>query len=123
MKIRGFLAILLMVVVIVFILYYVKSGGKTSVETQIDRFERTKGELTKVNMNQLAQGILGWMASQEGAPATLQAVLRTQPTLGAVVDGWGREFRYQRLSQDGFRLASAGPDGEFDTEDDISRDF
>ncbi len=123
MKMRGFLAMLLMVVVIVFILYYVKSGGKTSIETQIDRFERTRGELTKVNLNQLGQGILSWMADQEGAPATLQVVLRTQPTLGAVVDGWGREFRYVRLSQDAFRLSSAGPDGEFDTADDISREF
>jgi len=123
MKIRGFLAILLMVVVIVYVIYFVKSGGKTSIKTQIDRFERTRGELTKVNMNQLGQGILGWMADKEGAPATLQEVLRTQPTLGAVVDGWGREYRYQRLSRDGFRLASAGSDGEFDTEDDISRDY
>jgi hypothetical protein len=123
MKMRGFLAMLLLVVVIVFILYYVKSGGQSTIETQIDRFERTRGELTKVNLNQLGQGILGWMADQEGAPATLQVVLRTQPTLGAVVDGWGREFRYMRLSADSFRLASAGPDGEFDTEDDISRDF
>jgi signal peptidase I len=36
------------------------------------------------------------------------------------VDDWGHPFRYERLSPAEYRLASAGPDGVFDTGDDIT---
>ena len=35
-------------------------------------------------------------------------------------DSWGNHYRYE-LTEDGYRLTSAGLDGVFDTEDDIKR--
>jgi hypothetical protein len=34
-------------------------------------------------------------------------------------DGWGNEFLYRLLRIDKYNLISAGPDGEFGTEDDV----
>jgi len=40
------------------------------------------------------------------------------------LDGWGRPFRYRHTPDSGevFELSSAGPDGIFDTVDDIAYD-
>jgi hypothetical protein len=34
-------------------------------------------------------------------------------------DPWGERYWYRRLGQRDFEIRSAGPDGEFETEDDI----
>lgn len=34
-------------------------------------------------------------------------------------DGWGRKFSFQQLEKHQYRVASAGPDGQFDTKDDM----
>ncbi|MBR0503995.1 MAG: type II secretion system protein GspG [Kiritimatiellae bacterium] len=39
---------------------------------------------------------------------------------GSYVDPWGTELRYERRGKRRPRITSAGPDGEFDTSDDIT---
>jgi hypothetical protein len=40
-----------------------------------------------------------------------------------LLDAWGTAVKYERLSDTGFRLRSAGPDRVFDTADDIVKDY
>lgn len=123
MKVRGFLAVLLLAMVIVYFVFFLKTGEKTNLQGQVERFSRTKAELTEVNMGQLAKAILADLAVRGKPPASLKTLERTNPMASASLDGWGRAFRYERLSDDSFRLASAGPDGRFDTEDDIVKEY
>jgi len=41
----------------------------------------------------------------------------------SAVDAWGREIRYEKLSDSSFRLTSAGPDGQYETGDDIVKEY
>ncbi len=123
MKIRGFLAVLLLAMVIVYFVLFMKTGQKTNLEGQVERFGRAKAELTEVNMGQLAKIVLADLAVRGKPAASLKGLERTNPMASAALDGWGRAFRYERLSDENFRLASAGPDGKFDTEDDIVKEY
>ncbi len=72
----------------------------------------------------LSREVLAFAAdSEEGLPESLEALRRSRPAAAVALDGWGRAIRYERLSETSFRLRSAGPDGVFDTDDDIVKDF
>lgn len=53
------------------------------------------------------------VAVEEYTPGMMYA----QKTYGR--DGWGREFRFEPLENESYRIASAGADGAFGTNDDI----
>jgi hypothetical protein len=123
MKIRGFLAILLLCVVVAYFVYFAKSGGKTNLKTEVDQFVRTKIELTRANLATLEGVITGFVASEGRAPADLAELQRLQPATTGLIDAWGREIKYEKISDSSFRLISAGPDGTFGTTDDIRREY
>ena len=123
MKIRGFLVILLLFLVIAYFVYFAKSGGKPNIKTEVDQFVRTKIELTRANMATLEGIITGFVASEGRTPADLAELQRLQPVTSGMIDGWGRAVLYERISDSSFRLSSAGPDGAFGTQDDIRRDY
>lgn len=123
MKVRGFLAVLLLAMVIVYFVLFVKTGGKENLRGQVERFGRAKAELTEVNMRQLARLVVADMAARGKPPASLKSLERTNPMAASSPDGWGRAFRYERLSDESFRLTSAGPDGSFGTADDIVKEY
>jgi hypothetical protein len=123
MKIRGFLVILLLCMVIAYFVYFAKTGGKAGIKAEVDQFVKTKIKLTEANLSNFEQIITGFMASEGRAPADLADLRRSQPVLSGAVDGWGREIRYERISDMSFRLTSAGSDGAFDTPDDIRKEY
>ena len=123
MKIRGFLAVLLLVVVVAYFVYFARSGGKSNLRTEVDQFLRTKIELTKANLATLGSVIAGFVGSEGRTPADLTDLRRLQPVTTGLVDAWGREIKYERISDSDFRLTSAGPDGAFGTADDIRREY
>jgi hypothetical protein len=123
MKVRGFLAVLLLAMVIIYFVLFMKTGEKTNLQGQVERFGRAKAELTEVNMSQLSRVVVADMAVRGAPPASLKNLERTNPAAAAAFDGWGRAFRYERLSDESFRLVSAGPDGAFDTADDIVKEY
>ena len=124
MKIRGFLIVLMMGLVIVYIIYFAKTGGKSNIRTMVDAYVGAKIDLTKVNMEQLGRIILSHTGGEGQVPADLAELKRSQPGVGAgSLDAWGRTLTYERLSDSGFRLTSAGPDGTFGTADDIVKEF
>jgi len=124
MKIRGLLIVLVLAMVIVYFIFFAKvAGDKGGLEIQVDKYLQSKIKLTGVNLEALSREVLSYATEGEGLPESLEALRRFHPTAAAPPDAWGRRIRYERLSDSSFRLRSAGPDGVFDTEDDISKDF
>ena len=120
MKIRGFLAILVLVVVVVYFIFFAKAGKKSTIEGTKDAYDRVRVELTQINMATLEKAIHLFISTEGRAPADLNELLTSRLLTGQAVDGWGRSIRYERLAESGFRLVSAGQDGEFGTEDDLT---
>ena len=119
MKIRGFLVILMLAAVVVFFLYTLKSGGKKDIPEQIEAFSRAKQRLTETNMETLKKEIAGYIAIQGRAPDKLEDLRLTTPITTGKWDGWGKAIEYEKLSDENFRLTSAGHDGVLGTQDDI----
>lgn len=126
MKMRGLLIGLLLVLGTVYFIFFTKVGkdGKGGLETMVDQYLESKIDLTRVNLETLARLIQSSSADTDGGlPESLEALRRLHPTAASAVDAWGRKIRYERLSDSGFRLRSAGPDGAYETGDDIVKDF
>lgn len=123
MKIRGFMVIILLVAVAVFILYTLKSGGNKDIPEQIKAFSSAKERLTKTNMSSLQKEILSYIVSQGTAPRSLDDLSFSPALTTGKWDAWGKEIKYERLSDENFRLTSAGLDGVFGTNDDIVTEY
>ena len=82
-----------------------------------------KWVLTRNKLRVFGQQVNGWLVNAgDSIDAATLDIGRIASALGAdgqtITDGWGRQIRY--LSDGtGFRLVSAGPDGEFGTSDDV----
>jgi hypothetical protein len=123
MKARGLLIVLVLAVAIVYLIWFSKSGEKTHLEQQVDRFVQAKEDLTRVNMQSLQKIILSYIAGEGQTPKSLQDLRNSNLIVGGTMDGWGKSIKYERLSDSSFRLISAGKDKTFDTEDDIVLDY
>ena len=125
MKFRGLLIILMLGAVVVYFVYFAKMGNdKGALQTEIEQFAKTKVKLTEVNMESLARVILGYATGEQGLPEDLKQLQRSRPSLGmGLLDAWGRAIKYEKISDTAFRLRSAGPDGAYDTADDIVKEF
>jgi len=119
MKIRGFLVILMLAAVVVFFLYTLKSGGKKDIPEQFEAFSRAKQRLTETNMETMKKEIAGYIAIQGTAPDRLEDLRAITPITTGKWDGWGKALKYEKLSNESFRLTSAGHDGVLGTQDDI----
>ncbi len=123
MKIRGLLIVVILALIVVYAVYFTKTGGKANIEVMVDKYAEAKIDLTKVNLATLERIIAGQMGTEGQAPADLKELQRLQPMAASAVDAWGREIRYDKLSDSSFRLTSAGPDGEYGTGDDIVKEY
>lgn len=119
MRVRGFLALFLLVMVIIFFLWIIKGEKKTQTEETAERFSRVKEELTKVSLRNLEKEILSFMANEGRTPDSLKELTSFRPVPSGTTDAWGRTIKYERISDSNFRLISAGKDGVFGTEDDV----
>ncbi len=124
MRGKGALVILILAGVIIYFVYFMRTEKKAPVEEEISRFNQTKAELTSVNLEQISRAIQEWMAEHEGrVPESLKEIQGFRSYGLNLTDGWGRNIRYQKLSENGYELRSAGVDGKFDTDDDIIRNY
>lgn len=124
MRGKGALVILILAGVIIYFVYFMRTEKKAPVEEEISRFNQTKAELTSVNLEQLSRAIQEWMADHEGqVPESLKEVQGSRSYGLSLTDGWGRNIRYQKLSDSSYELRSAGADGKFDTDDDIIKSY
>lgn len=108
-----------LVAAFIFLLWIVKSGGEEKVVGDVKAFSKTKIKLTKVNMSSLERLIISFIAQQGRAPKSLKELQSLHVPITAKFDAWGNEIKYERLSNDEFRLVSAGKDKAFGTSDDI----
>lgn len=125
MKARGLLIVVLMAAAAVYILYFGKAGGdKGGLEVMVDKYAETRVKLTRANLDALSKEVLTFATGDQGLPEDMKQLQRARPGLGmGALDAWGRAIRYEKLSDTSFRLRSAGPDGAFDTADDIVKDY
>ena len=123
MKIRGFMAILLLVAIVVFFLYTLKSGGDKDIPDKIAAFSSTKQKLTETNLSSLQKEILSYIVSHGTAPQSLDDIRFSAALTTGKWDAWGRKIKYERLSDENFKLTSAGFDGTFGTDDDIVKEY
>jgi hypothetical protein len=122
MKIRGFLAILILTAAVVYFLWVAKAG-KDKVVDDVKAFSGAKVQLTKTNMSSLAREVHSYIAMQGEYPRNLKELQEFRRLPLSTKDAWGTIIEYKKLSGDSFRLISAGPDRAFGTEDDISKDY
>ncbi len=123
MKIRGMLIGLVLVMGIVLFLFYGRMGNdKSAIETQIDQAGRAKIEITGSTLDLLGREVLS-ASAETGLPRELKDLQRMRPQFSVPLDAWGMQVKYEVLSENSFRLTSAGPDRKFATVDDISREF
>jgi hypothetical protein len=124
MKIKGMLIVVVMAMAVVYFIYFGKAvDNKGGLQIMVDKYLQTKINLTTVNLESLSREVFSHAAEGEGLPESLEALRQFHPVAAVLPDAWGRRIRYERLSDSSFRLRSAGPDGAFETEDDIVKDF
>ncbi len=123
MRIKGFLAILLLVMVVVFFLYIVKTGKQEQLPGQIEAFSSMKDKLTRANLKTLEKEITYYIVQAGETPRVLDDLDRFHLISAAREDAWGKPIKYERLSEERFRLISAGKDKLFKTEDDIILEY
>lgn len=123
MRIRGFMAILLLATVIVFYLYTMKTNETAQIEESISAFDRAKHRLTETNMMSLLKAVELFTATKGRTPRNLKEVFGRAPLTTGKQDGWGRDIKYEIIDDLSFRLTSAGADGAFGTEDDIVKEY
>ena len=119
MKIRGALIVLLLAMVVVYFLFFAKAGKKSYIEATMDANTRLRTGLTETNMATMEKAITLFTATQGQLPQDLKELFAARLFSGDPSDGWGTPLKYERLSDEDYRLISAGPDRTFETDDDI----
>lgn len=123
MKMRGMLIIFLISMGIVLFIFHGRMGKERAVvEVQIEKSDEAKAGLTRTTLDALAREITS-VSADNGLPARLSDIRRMRPQFSVPLDAWGGEIGYEVISENGFRLTSAGPDRTLGTPDDISKEF
>jgi|YelNatPaOPRAMG01_1025707.scaffolds.fasta_scaffold00052_15 hypothetical protein len=117
---RSFLIVLVLVAALILALWFLRHQGKSQLEENLAARERSMIELTRVNLAGLERIILTFLSQEGRLPRSLEELRQSRLLLAPAVDAWGREIRLEITGETGFRLVSAGPDGRFETEDDIA---
>jgi hypothetical protein len=121
MKIRGLLIVLLLGMVVVYFIYFAKTGkkGMSYIETTVDAHARMSAELTRTNLSTLARAIEFFAGTEGRFPDDLNELAKARILGATTTDAWGRPIRYEKISDSSFRLTSLGQDGRLSTSDDI----
>lgn len=122
MKIRGALIVVVLAMAIVYFLFFGRAGKKSYVEATVDANTRLRTGLTETNMTTMENALTLFSASEGRLPQNLKELFAARLFSGDPSDGWGTLLKYERLSEENYRLISAGPDRTFDTDDDIIRE-
>ena len=112
---RGILIILILAGLIYLALNLFQITGGKEGKGMMEKPGRAKLAVVRADLNQIALSIERYYLSKGELPSDLKEVLGYVPS-----DPWGRKIRYRIVSESSFELRSAGPDRQFDTEDDIT---
>jgi len=122
MKMRGFLVIIVLAAGIVYLLWMMQ-GGKEQLPQQVKTYSAARLEMTKANMATLKTAIFIFTAEEGRTPKDLKELKEFGSLRGAHLDAWGTAIKYERLSDEHFRLISAGKDKIFNTVDDFVLEY
>jgi hypothetical protein len=118
-KWKGIAAVIILALALAYYLGLESSKKTEEIVDQVEAFNEAREKLTKVNMNTLQRAITSFIVSQGRTPRSLKELQVFRIVVAEKYDSWGTEIKYERQSDDNFRLISAGKDKIFDTEDDI----
>jgi hypothetical protein len=119
MKMKGFLVLFLLVVIVVFFLFVAKRGGKSRLKEEVDAFAEVKEKTTRTNLTTLERTIDLFIAQNGRVPKDLKEMQGLIRSGYVDTDSWGNKLMYERISDSRYRLTSAGKDKTFHTDDDI----
>lgn len=122
-KWKGIAAVIILALAIAYYLGFLGSKKTEEIVEQVEAFDEARENLTKVNMNTLQRAITSFIVSQGRTPKSFKELQVFRVMAAEKYDSWGTEIKYERLSDDNFRLTSAGKDKIFDTQDDIVVDY
>jgi len=122
-KWKGIAAVIILALALAYYLGLQSSKKTEEIVKQVEVFDEARENLTKVNMNTLQRAIISYIASQGRTPKSIKELQVFRVVAYEKYDSWGTEIKYERLSDDNFRLISAGRDKIFDTQDDLVVDY
>lgn len=122
-KWKGIVAVIILAIALAYYLGWLGSKKTEEIVEQVEAFDEARENLTKVNMNTMQRAITSFIVSQGRTPKSLKELQVYRVVVAEKYDSWGTEIKYERLSDDNFRLTSAGKDKIFDTQDDIVVDY
>lgn len=77
----------------------------------------------KAQISEFKTGLIGYRLKKKSFPDSLDALFTENIMDGKLpTDPWGTAYRYEKKSNKEFLISSAGPDGNWGTEDDITSD-
>ena len=92
MKMKGFLVIFLLVVILVFFLYVVKRDGKSRLKGQVDAFAKAKEKTTRTNLSSLEKAIDIFIAQHGRIPDDLKEIQTFGRSVYVDTDSWGNKI-------------------------------
>ena len=103
--------------------------GTVAVMNITANLEKAKVTAAKEAVNNLKAAVTNYYLQYKKYPGDLHALVEAkgddEPVLdggeGALEDPWGTEYKYEKNGKK-FAVISAGPDGDFGTDDDIRSD-
>jgi len=122
MKIKGFVAVFIVACGVVFLIWMARTGKEKTLK-EAKAFDQTQRDLTIANMSALQGVIVSFIAQEGRTPNNLKELQTIHALIQASLDGWGTAIKYEKVSDENFRLISAGKDRTFGTSDDIIKDY
>ena len=117
----GLIGVLLVMAIVLYLLF-----GNMGGTTYMDEVKKGKEQGQQANLDMQAQQLLTsitqYQLANDGLPQTMEDL---EAPAGAYLDPWGLQVRFscekdQRSGRGVVHIVSAGPDGEFETEDDVT---
>lgn len=103
--------------------------GTIAVTNVTEHIKKTNETAAKASVDSIKGAVTTYYINKHKMPSSLSQLIEgtddNPPILeggeGALMDPWDNEYKYEQHGKR-FTITSAGPDGEFGTDDDISSD-
>lgn len=117
----GLIGVLVVMAIVLYLLF-----GNMGGTTYMDEVKKGRDQGQQANLDMQAQQLLTsvtqYQLANDALPGSMEDL---EAPVGAFLDPWGLQVRFtcekdERSGRGVLRIVSAGPDGEFETEDDLT---